>query len=147
MGTILGTGAEHMTERGATAEGGPVHVDVTGTEITDGDVRLLLSGRTSEAWERTFLAEILAEDFVERIPNGWKHHRARGPSLYGFSMFSDTLYVRDAPPDAASFRQLMLAVRGAMARTNAAEPSDDPPKADRSLKPVLEEVFAVRSAV
>ena len=35
----------------------------------------------------------------------------------------------------------MVAVRYALEQTNAAEPAEDPPIADGSLTPVLEEVF------
>ena len=144
MGVEVATAAECMTERRATVEGGPVHIDVAGTEIERGHVSLFLSRRMSDAWRRAFWAETCAADFIERLPDEWKH-KGRGASD-GLWTFDDDISVRDAPLDAASFRQLMCAVRDAMARTNAAEPSDDPPTADASLNVVLDEVFGVDSS-
>ena len=55
------------------------------------------------------------------------------------------LRVYDVPADPVALRELMLVVRHAVARTNAAEPSDDPPRADSTLNHVVEEVFPGRS--
>ena len=135
-----------VVESGAIVESGPVHIDIVDTRIERGHVTLFLSRRISVEWWSTFLAETGAPRFFERVPEVWRHKRSGRVSITAFTMLGDKLEVRDAPGDAASFRQLMLAVRDAVARTNAAAPSDDPPRADRRLNPVLEEVFAADSS-
>lgn len=53
------------------------------------------------------------------------------------------LWIENVPSDEASFRQLMVAVRYVLEQANTAEPGEDPPIADSSLTPVLEEVFRI----
>ena len=127
------------------AEGNPVRIEVVEARVERGHAMLSLSRRPSDEWKRTFTGETAEQDFLKRIPDGWKHKRPNGSHGHALWVFDHGIQVRDAPADSASFKQLMLAVRDAVARTNAARPPDDPPTADASLNPVLDEVFPANS--
>ena len=129
----------------SSASGEPVRIEVVGVRIENGHVVLTLNRRHSQDWAHTFYGVLFTDDFRELTPDRWRHKRKRSISVVGFSLYDGTLRVSDVPGDAASLRQLMLAVRYALDRTNAAEPSEDPPPADTSLNGVLEEVFATGS--
>ena len=118
---------------------------MVGVGIENGDVVLTLNRRHSQDWVRTFYRVLVTDDFHELTPDRWRHKLKRSVSVVGFTAHDGMLRVSDVPGDAASLRQLMLAVRYAVDRTNAAEPSEDPPRADSSLNGVLEEVFATGS--
>ena len=106
-----------------------------------GHAVLSLSREHSTAWMGKFVQVISGGDFRERVPDGWLHKGERGVRVLGFGLYRSVLRVENVPSDEASFRQLMVAVRHALEQTNAAEPAEDPPIADSSLTPVLEDVF------
>ena len=119
----------------------PVRIEVVGVRMEGGHAVLSLSREHSTAWMGKFVQVISGGDFRERVPDGWLHKGERGVSVLGFALYRGVLQVENVPSDEASFRQLMVAVRYALEQTNAAEPAEDPPIADSSLTPVLEEVF------
>ena len=119
----------------------PVRIDVIGVRIEEGHALLSLSREDSTAWYRRFVEVIFSDDFRDRVPDGWLHKGERSVSGLAFEMYGGVLRIKNVPSDEASFRQLMVAVRYALEQTNAAEPAEDPPIADGSLVPVLEEVF------
>lgn len=121
--------------------GDPVHIDVVAVRMDDGHAVLTLSREHSKAWYSKFFEVTLGDDFHMRLPDGWQHKGKRSVSVSAFDLYDGVLRIRHVPSDEASFRQLMVAVRYALERTNAAEPSEDPPIADSSLTPVLEDVF------
>ena len=109
--------------------------------MDEGQAVLTLSREHSEAWHSKFFELTFGADFHERVPDGWQHKGRRSVGIQSFDLYDGVLRVRNVPSDHASFRQLMVAVRHVIERTNAAEPSEDPPLADSSLTPVLEDVF------
>ncbi len=119
----------------------PVRIDVIDVHIEEGHAVLNLSREHSTAWYRKFAAVIFGDDFHDRVPDGWLHKGKRSVGVQAFDLYGGVLRVRNVPSDEASFRQLMVAVRYALEQTNAAEPAEDPPIADSSLTPVLEDVF------
>ena len=127
------------------AVGDPVHVEVVDVGIADGHAFLTLNREISEDWDETFDQIVDSKDFRGLVPEGWKHKGTRLIAIAAIAVVGDTLLVRDVPVDAASLRQLMHAIRVAVERTNAAKPSEDPPRADSSLNGVLEEVFGTGS--
>ena len=133
------------TATASFAAGEPVRIEVVGVRIENGHAVLTLNRRHSQDWVRTFYRVLGTDDFHELTPDRWRHKLKRSVSVVGFTVHDGMLRVSDVPGDAASLRQLMLAVRYAVDRTNAAEPSEDPPRADTSLNGVLEEVFATGS--
>lgn len=122
----------------------PVRIDVTDVRVEEGHAVLSLSREHSTAWYRKFADVIFGNDFHDRVPDGWLHKGDRSVSVQAFDLYRGVLRIRNVPSDEASFRQLMVAVRYALDQTNAAEPTEDPPIADSSLAPVLEEVFQVK---
>ena len=127
------------------AVGDQVHVEVVDVGIEDGHAILTLSREISKDWDDTFARIVDSKDFRGLVPDGWTHKRKRWIGINGLVLLRDTLRVGDVPVEAASLRQLMRAVRVAVERTNAAKPSEDPPRADSSLNGVLEEVFGTGS--
>ena len=119
----------------------PVRIDVIDVHMEEGHAVLSLSREHSTAWYRKFAEVIFGGDFHDRVPDGWLHKRARSVGVQAFDLHGGVLRVRNVPSDEASFRQLMAAFRFALEQTNAAKPAEDPPIADSSLTPVLEEVF------
>ena len=127
------------------AVGDPVHVEVVDVGIEDGHAILTFDRETSKDWDDTFDRIVDSKDFRGLVPDGWTHKRKHWISISGLVLLGDALRVRDVPVEAASLRQLMRAVRVAVESTNAAKPSEDPPRADSSLNGVLEEVFGTGS--
>lgn len=126
------------------AVGAPVRIEVVDARIDDGDVVLVLNRRLSQDWRRTFI-EVWGSSVVrERTPDVWRHKREWGYGASGVSVYGSLLRVYDVPADPVALRELMLVVRHAVARTNAAEPSDDPPRADSTLNHLVEDVFPGR---
>lgn len=121
----------------------PVRIDVIGVFMEEGHAVLSLSREYSSAWLCEFNAVFLGDDFRERVPDGWLHKGKHRVSGLGYHLRDRVLWVWNVPSDEASFRQLMVAVRCALEQANAAEPMEDPPIADGSLAPVLEEVFQI----
>ena len=119
----------------------PVRIDVIAVRMDEGHAVLTLSREHSKAWYRKFVEVTFGDDFHERVPDGWQHKGKRSVGVQAFDLFDGVLRIRNVPSDEASFRRLMVAFRYAVERTNAAEPSEDPPIADSSLTPVLEDVF------
>lgn len=119
----------------------PVRIDVTAVRMDNGHAMLTLSREHSAAWYSKFAEVVFGTDFHDRVPNGWRHKGERSVSVQAFDLYGGVLRIRNVPSDESLFRQLMVAVRYALERTNAAEPPEDPPIADSSLTPVLEEVF------
>ena len=119
----------------------PVRIDVVAVRMDEGHAVLTLSREHSKAWYSKFAEVTFGDDFHRRVPDGWQHKGKRSVSVTAFDLYDGVLRIRHVPSDEASFRQLMVAVRHAIGRTNAAEPSEDPPIADSSLTPVLEDVF------
>ena len=117
---------------------------VTGVLMDKGHAVLTLSREHSTAWSRKFSAVVFGDDFHERVPDGWQHKGKRSVGALAFDLYGGILRIRNVPSDESSFRQLMVAVRHAVERTNAAEPAEDPPIAGSSLTPVLEDVFGCR---
>lgn len=128
----------------APASAGPVRIDVIGVCVEGGHAVLSLSREYSTPWLRGFNAVFLGDDFREHVPDGWVHKGKHRVSGLGYDLRDRVLQIRNVPSDEASFRQLMVAVRIALERTNATEPTEDPPIADSSLTPVLEEVFRIQ---
>ena len=93
------------------AVGGPVHVEVVDVGIKDG-----------------------------LAPDGRTHERERWIGISAFGLVGNAIRVNDVPAEAAPLRQLVRAARYAVEKTNVANPSEDPPRADSSLNGVLEEV-------
>ena len=125
----------------AAVSADPVRIDVIDVRIEEGHAELSLSREHSTAWYRKFQDVFFSDDFHDRLPDGWRYKRERSVSIVAFDLYGGVLRIRNVPSDEASFRQLMVAVRYAVEQTNAAEPAEDPPIADRSLTPVLEDVF------
>ena len=121
----------------------PVRIDVIGVRMEEGHAELSLSREYSTAWRRKFLEVLAGHDFHERVPDGWLHKGERYVSVQAVHLYRGVLRIRNVPSDKASFRKLMVAVRYALEQTNATEPAEDPPIADASLTPVLEEVFQI----
>ena len=121
-----------------------VQIEVVGVHMDEGHAVLTLSREHSTAWYRKFSEVVFGAGFHEQVPEGWQHKVERGVSALAFDLHGRILRIRNVPSDEASFRQLMVAVRQAVERTNAAEPAEDPPIADSSLTPVLEDVFQSR---
>ena len=119
----------------------PVHVDVVAVRMDEGHAVLTLSREHSKAWYSKFFEVVYGDDFHERVPDGWQHKGRRSVSIQSFDLYDAVLRIRNVPSDEASFRQLMVAVRYALDQANAAQPTEDPPIADSSLTPVLEDVF------
>ena len=109
--------------------------------MDEGHAVLTLSREHSTAWRRKFSEVIFGADSHQQVPDGWQHKGKRSVRIQAYDLYDGVLRIRNVPSDEASFRQLMAAVRQALDRTNAAEPSEDPPIADKSLTPVLEEMF------
>ena len=119
----------------------PVHIDVIAVRMDEGHAVLTLSREHSKAWYRKFAEVIFGDDFHERVPDRWQHKGRRSVSVQSFDLYDAVLRIRNVPSDEASLRQLMVAVRYALDQTNAAQPRENPPIADSSLTPVLEDVF------
>ena len=119
----------------------PVHIDVVAVRMGEGHAVLTLSREHSSEWDSKFVEVIFSDDFHKRVPDGWRQKGKYSVRAGAFDVSGGLMRVRHVPSDEASFRQLMVAVRHAIERTNAAEPSEDPPIADSSLTPVLEDVF------
>lgn len=128
-------------EARSAVSAGPVRIDVVGVSVEKGRAVLSLSREFSTPWARKFNEVYFGDDFRERLPDGWSHKGKRRVSGLGYDLRGRVLRIVEVPNDEASFRQLMVAVRYALEQTNAAEPGEDPPVADSSLTPVLEEVF------
>ena len=129
----------------ALAVGDPVHVEVVDVGIKDGDAVLTLNRETSKDWRETFDKVVDTKDFHGLVPDGWTHKRERWIGICAFYLVGNAIRVSDVPAEPASLRQLMRAVRDAVEKTNAAKPSEDPPRADSSVTGVLEEVFGKNS--
>ena len=114
--------------------------------MAEGHVLLSLSREHSNAWALQFMEVLSGDDFRERVPDGWLHKREYGVNVLAFGLYRDVLRIDSVPSDEASFRKLMVAVRFALEQTNAAKPAEDPPIADASLTPVVEEVFRTDQA-
>lgn len=127
-----------------TAVGAPVRIEVVDARIEDGDVVLVLNRPHSEDWRRKFFEVCGTSGVQERIPEVWRRKADRGLGASAVAVYGSVLRVYDVPADPVMLRKLMLAVRHAVSRTNAAEPSDDPPRADSRLIHVVEEVFPER---
>ena len=121
----------------------PVRIDVIDVRIEEGHAVLTLSREHSTAWYRKFAEVTFGRDFFDRVPEGWQHRGRSSVTVQAFDLYGTVLRIRNVPSDEASFRKLMGAVRYALEQTNAAEPAEDPPIADSSLMPVLEEVFPI----
>ena len=119
----------------------PVRIDVVAVHMSEGHAVLTLSREHSAAWFSKFAEVVFGDDFHKRVPDGWRQKGRHSVRAGAFDVYDGPMRVRHVPSDEASFRQLMVAVRHAIKRTNAAEPSEDPPIADSSLTPVLEDVL------
>ena len=119
----------------------PVRIEVVAVRMAEGHAVLTLSREHSKAWYSKFFELTFGADFHERVPDRWQHKGRRSVSVQSFDLYDGVLRIRNVPSDEASFRQLMVAVRHVIERTNSAEPSEDPPIANSSLTPVLEDVF------
>ena len=130
-----------MGTRRAGSRCDTVQIEVVGVHMDEGHAVLTLSREHSTAWYRKFSQLVFSVGFHEQVPDGWQHKVERGVSALAFDLYGRILRIRNVPSDEASFRQLMVAVRDAVERTNAAAPAEDPPIAGSSLTPVLEDVF------